>query len=284
MTATMPPRIDSEATGPGMLRAISYGGGVQSTALVVLAATGRIEADVALFSNVGDDSERKKTLRYVREVAIPWATERGFPIEEIWRTKRDGTPETLYGQLTKPGTRTVNIPVRMANGAPGNRNCTHTFKRKVVEKWLKEHGASATNPATVLIGFSTDEIERVNVGRAEPHEVPAYPLLDLGLSRSACEHIISDVGLPIPPKSACYFCPYKTAGQWAEQRRDEPEEFWKSVALERHINGVRHEIGKDDVYLTRFGRPLDQAIGEAQPTLWSSVEGPEMCDSGACWT
>ena len=34
---------------------ISYGGGVQSTALIVLAATGRIHADAALFANVGDD-------------------------------------------------------------------------------------------------------------------------------------------------------------------------------------------------------------------------------------
>lgn len=41
---------------------------------------------------------------------------------------------------------------------------------------------------------------------------------------------------------------------------------------------------KDHVFLTRFGRPLDEAISEAQPTLFSSVEGPESCDSGYCWT
>ena len=54
------------------LTVISYGGGVQSTALVVLAATGRLgKVDAALFSNVGDDSEEPATLRYVRMVSDP---------------------------------------------------------------------------------------------------------------------------------------------------------------------------------------------------------------------
>jgi hypothetical protein len=39
------------------LRVISYGGGVQSTALLVLAAQGRIDFGVFLFANVGDDSD-----------------------------------------------------------------------------------------------------------------------------------------------------------------------------------------------------------------------------------
>jgi hypothetical protein len=37
------------------------------------------------------------------------------------------------------------------------------------------------------------------------------------------------------------------------------------------------------VYLTRFGRPLDQAITEAQPSLFGA-DGPETCDGGHCWT
>jgi len=46
------------------LRAISYGGGVQSTALVVLAAQGVIDFPLALFANVGEDAE-PDTIRYV---------------------------------------------------------------------------------------------------------------------------------------------------------------------------------------------------------------------------
>lgn len=269
---------------PTPLRAISYGGGVQSTALVVLAATGRIEADVALFANVGDDSEKPKTIQYVHEVAIPWAAERGFPIHELQRVRRDGTVETLHQQLNADS-RTINIPVRMANGAPGNRNCTHTFKMAVVRRWLKAHGASAANPADVLIGISTDEIERASNRRDEPIESPHYPLIDLGLDRAACAQIIRDAGLPVPPKSACYFCPLHNRQAWAEMRRDEPDLFEKSVQLERVLNIRRDKLGKDHVFLTRYGRPLNEAISEAQATLPGlEPDGHESCDSGACWT
>ena len=34
-----------------------------------------------------------------------------------------------------------------------------------------------------------------------------YPLMDWGMDRAACERSIRDAGLPVPPKSACWFCP-----------------------------------------------------------------------------
>ena len=70
------------------VKAISYGGGVQSTALIVLAVQGKIDFDVALFSNVGDDSEHPASLKYVREIMQPWAASHGFPVDRIalWGT------------------------------------------------------------------------------------------------------------------------------------------------------------------------------------------------------
>ncbi len=56
-----------------MIKVTSYGGGVQSTALLVLAAQGRIDFKTFLFCNVGDDSENPETLEYVRQIAIPFA-------------------------------------------------------------------------------------------------------------------------------------------------------------------------------------------------------------------
>ena len=55
------------------IRAISHGGGVQSTALLVLAATGRIDFPVFLFANTGDDSEEPATLDYLQRYAKPYA-------------------------------------------------------------------------------------------------------------------------------------------------------------------------------------------------------------------
>lgn len=265
------------------LRIVSYGGGVQSTALLVLAAQSVIDFPVFLFSNVGDDSEHPDTITYVRSVAMPYAAEHGIEMHELHRVMRGGTRRTLLQDLSRDS-RTINIPVRMANGAPGRRACTADYKIKVVSKWLKAHGATEDDPAVVAIGFSTDEIERSTNRIDIPTERVAYPLLDLGINRGECETIIRRAGLPVPPKSACWFCPFHRPSTWAEMRRDEPELFWRSVELERLLNRRRDMLGKDHVYFTRFGRPLDEAIAEAQPSLFSDHGGVETCDSGSCFT
>lgn len=268
------------------LRVISYGGGVQSTALVVLATQGKIgQVDAALFANVGDDSEHPATVRYVRDIMVPWAKERHFDIHELHRYKRSGERETLYGRLVKKDSRSLPIPIRMPDtGAPGTRSCTQDFKIRVLGKWVKAHGASAKTPAHVLIGFSTDEAHRASNRAPNKYEHPEHPLLDLRLDREDCKRIIERAGLPVPPKSACYFCPFHRPAMWERMRRDEPDLFWKSVKLERLLNERRDKLGKDHVYLTRFGKPLDEVIHERQPDLPLEAPDTDSCDEGYCWT
>lgn len=266
------------------MKVISYGGGVQSTALLVLAAQRKIDYTTFLFANVGDDSEHPKTLSYLREVAVPYAAGAGLDLQQLERRRRDGTTETLMQRLHRSDTRSIPIPVRMANGAPGRRSCTADFKIKVVGRWLREHGATTQAPAIVGIGISLDEIHRANRRRCEPHERIAYPLLDLGLRRLDCERIIEGAGLTVPAKSACFFCPFRTVGAWRQQRRDEPELFLKSARLEETINERRAAIGRDPAYLTRYGRPLTEAIPAEEPSVSPEDDGDGSCDSGWCMT
>ena len=265
------------------MRAFSSGGGVQSTAALVLSAQGRIDYPVHLFANVGDDSEAPATLAYVRDVLMPYAAAHGVEYHELARVKRDGSTETLYGRLTREGSRSLPIPVRMDNGAPGTRSCTIDFKIQVIAKWHKAHGATPAAPGVVGIGFSTDEIERVGNARSRPWEVVEYPLLALGLSRAACAEVTRKAGLPPAPKSACWFCPMHRPATWREMRRDDPDTFGRAAALERLLNERRDTLGKDHVYLTRFARPLDEAIGEAQPALFDADGWGESCDEGVCF-
>lgn len=97
--------------------------------------------------------------------------------------------------------------------------------------------------------------------------------------------VIADAGLPVPPKSSCYFCPFHRPALWAEMRRDEPELFWSSADLERSMNERRASHGRAPAYLTRFGRPLPEVIGEAQDML-PGFDSPDIdtCDEGYCWT
>jgi hypothetical protein len=275
MTAIVPGGENASAAPlSGAIRAVSYGGGVQSTALLVLAAQGRIDFDLFLFANVGDDSEHPTSLRYVREIAAPYAEANGLTITELskqpTRGRFAGQTETLYQRLMHPDSQSPGIPVRFVSGAPGNRSCTVDFKIKVVAKELKRLGATKERPATVALGISTDEIQRAKPGTddREPVQFRTYPLLDLGISRIECKRIIAEAGLPVPPKSSCYFCPYHSIEAWRDLKRNEPELWKKSIDLEQTLRDRRAARGKDDVFFTDRLKPL--AEGHRRPTgpLW----------------
>lgn len=269
------------------LRTVSYGGGVQSTALLVLAAQRVIDFPIFLMANVGNDSEDPLTLEYVERHAKPYAARHAIELHVLDRVRRTGEVETLYGRLMRDGSRSLPIPVRMSNGAPGTRNCTADFKIAVIGKWLKAHGASETSKAVVGIGISLDEIGRVNKRRAMPYEEPVYPLLDHtpALRRTDCQTIITAAGLPIPPKSSCYFCPFHRPSTWAEMRRDRPELFAKACHLEDTLNARRDLLDKDHVYLTRFARPLAElnAAQDYLPGLDHVDLDDAECDNGVCF-
>lgn len=271
------------------IRIISLGGGVQSSALIALAATrdptfervmGGPVVD-AVWSNVGDDSENPDTGPWVRDVLTPWAAERGVTVHEVAKVRRDGEVRTLL-QHVEQSKRSLPIPVRMSNGAPGTRSCTVDYKLRVIEKWVKARGATPDAPAAVAIGFSIDELERAGSGKGMPCQDRRYPLLDLRMSRAACSALNVRTWGQDAPRSSCWFCPMHRPAVWAEMRRDQPDLFAASVDLERMLNRRRSELGKDDVYLSRFGKPLDEAVDEAQPALFGAPDGD--CDSGGCFT
>jgi hypothetical protein len=254
-------------------------------AALVLAARGDIDYRTFLFANVGDDSENPATMVYVEKYARPFAQAHGIELTTLERVMvRSGETRTLYGELTREGSKSLKIPIRMSNGAPGTRSCTADYKIKVIGRELKRRGATADNPATVGIGISVDEIHRANNTNAEPHERIEYPLLDLGIRRGDIPRILRSAGLPVPPKSSCWFCPLHRPETWQEMRRSEPELFEKSCQLEDLLNRRRDELGKDHVYLTRFNQPLRQAIPEGVDLLPMFDEADGACDSGYCMT
>jgi hypothetical protein len=267
------------------LSVISYGGGVQSTAMIVLAAQGKLgyDVDTAIFANVGDDSEHPDTLKYVRDIIAPWAKGNGVVIRELRKTNKDGDPQTLWQLLERENT--PSIPIRLEPvGMPANRSCTNHFKVQVIGKYLKQLGATKAKRARVCIGISTDEIHRADGGKHQPpYQESVYPLIELGMSRSDCLKVISDAGLPVPRKSACWFCPYTRGNQWAEMKRDEPQLFERACQLEDSINRKRQDQGKNAAYLSRLRAPL-RLMTEAQDELPLFGPDAETCDEGYCWT
>lgn len=262
------------------IRVFSYGGGVQSTAALVLAAQGRIDFRTFLFCNVGDDSEHPATLRYVRDIAEPFAQAHGIEYYELRYTRRDGRQPTLYEEVMGDN-RSVDIPMRVSNGSPGNRSCTEDFKIKVVDRWLKRHGASAKQPGVIGLGISLDEFQRMRTDDPRhPFKRKEYPLIDMRLSRQDCINIIERAGLPVPPKSSCYFCPFHRLTEWRRMKTEEPELFDRAVAIERRVNEKRAGFGRDALWLTHKLIPLDQAVAGTQHTLFADFD--DACESGFC--
>jgi hypothetical protein len=263
------------------VRAISYGGGVQSTALLVLAAQREIDFPLAIFSNVGDDSEHPATLAYVRDVAMPYASANGIELVEVRKQPR-GRERTLYATLMNPDSRSIGIPVRMGgSGAPGRRSCTVDFKIRRIAAELKLRGASAANPATTALGISWDEWQRMRSDSGIAWQRLAYPLIqdqDPPLTRQDCIRVIERAGLPVPPRSSCYFCPFHSPAHWKRMLREEPDLFAKSVELERVLSERHVGLGRGPIFMTAAQVPLDEAIREDGQL--EMFEGGATCDIG----
>lgn len=265
------------------LRAFSYGGGVQSTAALVLAARGEIDFPLFIFANVGEKAEHPDSLDYVRDVAVPYAEKHGIELVTVHATYK-GEPVDLYDRVESGvgDSTSVHIPVfQSRTGAPSTRRCTYDHKIRPIYRELRKRGASRTSPAVVGLGISLDEIHRARRNSSpdmfQEHE---YPLIDLGMRRSECLSLIADEGLPEPGKSSCWFCPFHSRTTWQRLMRERPDLFDKAAELEERMNESRDLAGEDRVWLTRNRVPLREAVGPEQMEL--DMEGG--CESGWCLT
>lgn len=261
------------------LNVFSYGGGKQSTAVLVLAAQGRLHFDALLFANVGKDSEKKPTLRYYYEVAKPFAQEHGLNLIELHRVMRDGSTRTLREEIDQQP-RSIPIPVRMPGGNFGRRRCTDRFKIAVVAKWTKEHGATEDAPARVGIGFSIDEPDRLTNRKVIAWEDRYYPLVEMRLTRADCIRIVADAGLPPAPRSACYFCPFQNTEEWRALANDNPEDFQDAVRLEQQMDNRWRALGHTDHVRFSPAATLPRVLDQQS---FFTDEGAT-CDAGGCFT
>lgn len=270
-----------------MLRTFSFGGGRQSNAALVLAAQDRINFPIFLFADVGHDSENPATIEYVQKYSIPFAEKYGIEFHTVrrilYRDKRNGKrkkgePETLYQLATELDNRQMPLPVFFSKGGFGRRNCTSEYKIDQIAKWQK-CGATRTNPCVTGLGISYDELTRMRTSSSIEWQTLEYPLVDLRLTSNDCIDIVHDAGLPTPPRSSCWFCPYKSNGEWVEMAKNNPELFNRAVEIEKRLTYKRRNIlGRDeDVFLSYRRIPLTEVV-----KLADNGES-DICESGYCF-
>lgn len=288
-------------------------------AVLVLAAQGKIEYDQFVFANVGNDSENPATLRYLEEHARPFASQHGLKLVEVNKYRYGRVETIYKRLTRPESRSIPIPMKMSGNGAPGTRSCTSGFKVRVLARHMKKlygiPNRSEEVIPTVGLGISTNEAHRAKSVRepelvclggkcrrgeapdhiqgnffepAEDNEKPSgswtqqwleYPLLNAGMNVADCEALVTDAGLPVPPKSSCWFCPHHSLDTWRRMMVDEPEIFYAAANLEWLINHRRAKIGRDPFWLTSALVPLRDAIIGHYDEMFSEFEN---CESGYC--
>ena len=194
---------------------VSYGGGANSTALLIGLHQHRIPVDLILFADTG--AEHPHTYAYL-EVMDRWLKDHGMPpIIRVYKTTRDGKRLTLEDECLQ----SCSLP----SIAYGFKRCSQKHKVGPQEKFCNHHPQcravwQSGNRVTRFIGYDAGERKRYEHSRkfneADKKYKNRYPLIeDWHWTRDDCIRAIQEAGLPLPGKSSCFFCP--------SMKRDEVE-------------------------------------------------------------
>lgn len=207
---------------------LAYGMGVDSTAALVGMATRGIRPDKILFADTG--GEKPETYAY-RQTIDAWLEAHCFPAIEVVRRPETVKDRTLEAQMRRLGT----IPSR----AFGFSSCSISWKlepqHKAIKAWQPAKDAwSAGEQVRLMIGFDATETKRTNRAwiTGDPKFQFEFPLQAWGWDRERCKAEIRKAGLPVPPKSACFFCPAMKEPEIQELAATHPDLYARALAME----------------------------------------------------
>lgn len=219
----------------------SFGGGVNSTAMLIGLHERGEKVDFILFADTG--GEKPHTYRHVQEMSL-WLIAHKMP--SIITVKAPN--ETLEQSVVKHR----SIP----SIAYGFKTCSQRFKREPQEKFIRlqlkileiDSVDVVDGKTTSLIGFDAGEPQR-----AKPIEGNRYPLIEWNWGREECVEAIDRAGLKQPGKSACFFCPSSKKQEIYQLRRMYPDLAARAVAMEKNaelttIKGLGRSFAWGDLY------------------------------------
>ena len=245
-------RIDTDTNERGYtrlvktIRVLNCGAGRQSAAMVAMACNGDLDVDVVIHADTGN--ERKATLQYIDQVIAPALAFKGIPFYIV----RNGNIREDTLRSVREGTRIANAPYYVDKGAGRRkgmlkRMCTSEYKivpikRKVRELLGLKRGQRGVTLDTrhqviQMIGIAIEERQRAKGAgpRDEKWIELTYPLLERGMSTRACIEYLRAVGWPVPIKSACIDCPYRSDASWARMRRDDAASWADAIDFDEKL-------------------------------------------------
>lgn len=248
-----------------------YSGGVDSTAMLIALHRQGIRPDVITMADVG--SEKPETYEAVKRMN-DWCIEVGFPAITVCRLNTmDSTP---YDDIE--GNQTANAT--MPSIAFGKKGCSVKWKRVPQDYhitgskspingcephpiWIEaqERGVKPCK----LIGFDNGpaDLKRTNMTECSKFQY-CYPLQMLGWQRQDCIKAIIEEGLPVPVKSACFFCPASQKWELWWLAGKHPDLLERALEMEhiamlgKHSRWGSDECTYDKDWLEFVNKPADQ--------------------------
>lgn len=208
--AILPPAAPrpSEPLSPPPPVVLAYGIGVDSTALLVeLEARGELP-DLVLTADPG--AEKPATYEYQRLITA-WMAARGIHYEVVrYVPQRFKHWPPYYSILANVLTNATLPSISL-----GRHSCSLKWKvapqDAFLKVWAPAQAAWARGQKVVrLIGYDASPADTRRYAHAAGIDDPLfecrYPLREWGWTRDRCVARIEAAGLPVPPKSSCFFC------------------------------------------------------------------------------
>ena len=252
--------MSAEAEGRYIM---SFGGGVNTVALMVLLVEENSPLDEVVFADTG--GEVPETYRAV-EAACEYLSEHGIPLTIV---KKRIKGRDLYDTAAH---RKVIPSVKW-------RWSTRDFKVRPIHAHYKELGGHINQ----YIGIAYDEIHRMKDSRV-PFVTNLYPLVDRKITRSGCVEIIERAGLPVPVKSGCFFCPFNSLDRWRWLLDVHPDLFERSVELEEGSKHFPRQRLTDQVYRHRDTLTLAELRDRLRAGEAVALNEAEASCGGDCMT
>lgn len=231
---------------------VAYGMGVDSTAMLVAMFERGIRPDLILFADTG--GEKPETYAYL-DIINAWLACVGFPPVTVVRYVPTRAPYT-----TLEGKCLANQA--MPSLAYGMHTCATVFKAEPQAKFVATWDPAiacwaAGGKVRRAIGYDNgcqDKKRRAKADKvigkmAEKNHIDArryenwYALQDWGIDRAECIALIERAGLPVPAKSACWFCPAAKKSEIVDLRDRHPELFERALAMEARALTGKHGGG-----------------------------------------
>lgn len=210
---------------------VAYGGGVDSTAMLVEMIEAGIHVDTVLFADTG--SEKPSTYAFV-DLFKGWLADRGVTLTTVRYEAKNFKNFPPYRSLDENCFTNGTLP----SISFGFSSCSQKWKIEPQNRWTESWEPAATmwsagGKVIKLIGYDCSPADAKRYahreGYVDDRYVYGYPLRALGWQRAECEARIAAAGLPVPPKSACFMCGAMKA--W-EVHTLPPEQLRRIVLME----------------------------------------------------